>query len=94
VLLPQVPPQLLGVPEGTGVAVGVGVGVAVGVTVGVTVGEAVGVTVGDAVGEGEAEPIVNVRTQAGFCSDGDGLTSWAYGMLEGTLGATGCCLSW
>jgi hypothetical protein len=42
ILLPQVPPQLFGVPVGTGVPVGVSVGVSVGV--GVAVGVAVAQT--------------------------------------------------
>jgi hypothetical protein len=41
-LLPQVPPQLFGVPVGVGVNVGVAVGVGVGLPVGVAVGVAVG----------------------------------------------------
>ena len=72
-LLPQVPPQELGVPEGVGVTVGVTVGVAV--PVGVAVGEPVGVIVGDAVER------VNDRVQAPF--------SAALGILLGTFGATG-----
>jgi len=67
----------------------VSVGVTVGVTVGVIVGVSVGVTVG--VGEEEAELIVKVRTQDPDV--GDGVTSCAKGILDGTLGATGCCRS-
>ena len=68
-----------------GVAVGVGVGVPVGVTVGVPVGVPVGV----GVGEGEVELIAKVKVHAA----GVGVTSCARGILEGTFGATGCCLS-
>lgn len=73
-LLPQVPPQVLGVPEGPGVLVGV--------TVGVVVGDSVGEPGGDSVG-GVVER-VNDRTQAGGA-----VTSAAWGILDGTFGATG-----
>lgn len=78
-LLPQVPPQELGVDTGVGVPVGVGVGVPAGVDVGV------------AVGVGVETDKVNEREQAGL---GVGVFSAALGKLDGTFGATGCCLSW
>lgn len=59
------------------------VGVPVGVEVGVTVGVPVGVDVG------VDELSVKVKVQAA----GVGVTSCARGILEGTFGATGCCLS-
>lgn len=75
-MLPQVPPQELGVPEGLGVLVGpevpVGVAVAVPVGVGVPVGVAVGV------------PVVRVNASA---EQLPGISA-AFGLLEGTLGAT------
>lgn len=74
-LLPQVPLQVLGVPEGLGVAVGVVDGVTVGVPLGV--GDPVGVNVG----VGVATANVKERAQV--------VTSAAFGMLDGTFGATG-----
>lgn len=68
-LLPQVPPQALGVPEGMGVPVGVGEAVPLGV------------------GEGDVE--LRVKASAEQLPG----TSAARGILEGTLGATGCCLN-
>lgn len=77
-LLPQVPPQELGVPDGLGVAVGVPVpvGVAVAVPVGVAVGVPVGVAVGVPV------PIVKARAVQLL-----GISA-AAGWLDGAFGAT------
>ena len=82
-LLPQVPLQELGVPDGVGVPVGVAVGVPVGVEVGVPVGVAVGVEV---VG-------VRLKVNTQVVGATVGVTSWACGILLGTLGATGWLLN-
>jgi len=74
-LLPQVPLQLFGVP-------GVPVGVAVGVPEGVPLGVAVGVPDGVAVG------VATVRVKERVQLAG-GVISAAFGILEGTFGATG-----
>ena len=73
----------VGVGVGPGVSVGVGVGVGPGVPVGVGVGVGPGVPVGVGVGVGFV-PIVNTSLQ---------LTSVAFGVTWGTVGATGCCCS-
>lgn len=54
-------------------------------------GVGVGVTVG--VGLGVWMVKVNESEQAPGVAVGVGVTSWARGKLDGTLGATGCCLS-
>lgn len=59
-LLPQVPLQELGVPDGVGVGVVVGVGVGVGDVVGV----GVGVGVGNGVGVGTTVKTLKLRVQA------------------------------
>lgn len=81
--------QVLGTPVVVGVAVAVPVGVDVGLPVGVEV--PVGVAVGLPVGvEVERLKVKRQEAGAGVCVG----TAWARGRLEGTLGATGCCLSW
>lgn len=83
--------QEFGVAVGPGVDEPVGVGDAVGEEVGLEVGLPVGVSVGDAVGEAVESVKLKVCVHFAFAA---GFVSEALGMLEGTLGATGCCLSW
>jgi hypothetical protein len=80
--VPQVPLQEFGAAVGLGVAVDVGPGVPVGVTVGEADGDDDGVVVAEIVNDSEQAVV------------GAGVVSWACGMLEGTLGATGCCFNW
>lgn len=81
-LLPQVPPQELGAPDGgvVGVPVGVGFDEPDGVSLGVPVGEAVGEPVG--------VPAANVNESEQL------VTSCAWGTLDGAAGEIEVCLSW
>jgi hypothetical protein len=54
----------------------------------------VGVPDGVDVGVEEAERVKDRLQLLAVVAVGDGVTSCALGMLEGTLGATGSCLSW
>lgn len=80
-LLPQVPPQLLGDPDELGEDVDVAVAVLVAVAVDVAVEVAVAVAVDVAVA---VPPIVKDNLQASLA---------AFGWLVGAVGATGTCLS-
>lgn len=71
------------------VGVGTGVGTRVGVGTGVTTGVSVGVDTGVAVG---VSPGVDTADRLKDSVQVD--ISWAWGMLEGTFGATACCRSW
>lgn len=55
--------------------------------VGLPDGDGDGLPLGDGEGDGEPEDKVKLRLH------GFGVTSWACGILLGTFGATGCCLS-